>query len=111
MPLLLSEDFVRNKLGKLMAGRAERLFRDSKLTGLALRARRLADGTFTKDWFVLQLVPGKSNPRKIPIGKHATFDADTARRQARTMLQAISRGDDPAAEKAARKAAPIWEDL
>ena len=45
MPYLLSEDFVRNKLGRMMAGRDERLFRDSKLTGFALRVRRAADGT------------------------------------------------------------------
>ena len=44
MPCLLSEDFVRNKLAKAMAGRTERVFRDSKLTGFLLRARRGAGG-------------------------------------------------------------------
>jgi integrase len=110
MPHLLSEDLVRNKLGRLMAGRDERLFRDSKLTGFALRVRRSTDG-FTKDWFALQTVPGKSNPRKIPIGNHPTFTAGKAREQAQAMLQAVKRGDDPAAERAARKAQPHWEDL
>lgn len=112
MPYLLSEDFVRNKIGRLMAGRDERLFRDSKLTGFALRVRRGADGTsFAKDWFALQPVPGKSNPKKIPIGNHPTFDADNAREQAQGMLQAVKRGDDPVAERAAKKAQPRWEDL
>ena len=100
MPYLLSEDFVRNKLGRLMTGRDERLLRDSKLTGFALRVRHAADGsTFTKDWFALQPVPGKSNPKKIPIGNHPTFNAEMAREQAQTMLQAVKRGDDPVAER------------
>ncbi len=112
MPHLLSEDLVRNKLGRLMAGRDERLFRDSKLTGFALRVRRVADGsTFTKDWFALQPLPGKRNPKKIPIGSYPTFGADKARAEAQGMLQAAKRGDDPAAERAAKKAQPRWEDL
>jgi integrase len=112
MPYLLSEDFVRNKLGRLMAGRDERLFRDSKLTGFALRVRRSAGGTaLAKDWFALQPQPGKSNPKKIPIGNHPTFDADKARAEAQAMLQAVKRGDDPAAERLAKKAQPRWEDL
>jgi hypothetical protein len=118
MPYLLSEDFVRNKLGRLMAGRDERLFRDTKLTGFALRVRRTADGTtFAKDWFALQPQPGKDakgnqkNPKKITIGNHPTFDADKARTEAQGMLQAVKRGDDPAAERAAKKEQPRWEDL
>jgi integrase len=112
MPHLLSEDFCRNKIGKLMSGRDERLFRDSKLTGFALRVRRGADGSaFQRDWFALQPVPGKSNPKKIPIGNYPTFDAEKARAQAQAMLQAVKRGDDPVAERAAKKAQPRWEDL
>jgi integrase len=112
MPYLLSEDLIRNKLGRLMAGRDERLFRDTKLTGFALRVRRAADGTtFTKDWFALQPQPGKTNPKKIPIGNHPTFGADKARAEAQGMLQAVKRGDDPAAERVAKKAQPRWEDL
>ena len=56
-------------------------------------------------------MPGKRNPRKIGIGDYPTFPADKAREQAQTMLQAIKRGDDPAAERAAKKALPVWEDL
>ena len=112
MPYLLSEDFVRNKLGRMMAGRDERLFRDSKLTGFALRVRRPAGRTsFAKNWVVLQPQPGKSNPKKIPIGSYPTFGADKARTEAQGMLQAVKRGDDPAAERAAKKAQPRWEDL
>jgi hypothetical protein len=69
MPYLLSEDFVRNRLGRLMAGRDERFFRDSKLTGFLLRVRRAAEGnTLLRTWFIEQPTPGKTNPRKVIIG-------------------------------------------
>ena len=87
-------------------------FRDSKLTGFLLRVRRTAEGgTLLPTWFIEQPVPGKKNPRKIIIGDYPTFPADKAREQAQSMLQAVKRGDDPAAERAAKKAAPTWEDL
>lgn len=94
-----------------MIGRPERFFRDAKLTGFLLRVRRAADDTLLPTWFVEQAVPGKRNPRKIAIGDYPTFPADKAREQAQTMLQAIRRGDDPAAERAAKRALPLWEDL
>jgi integrase len=111
MPYLLSEDFARNKAAKLMAGRAERVFRDSKLTGFLLRVRRGDSGALLSSWFIEQPVPGKSNPRKVPVGTYPTFDAHKARELAQAMLQAVKRGDDPAAERAAKKAQPRWEDL
>jgi integrase len=112
MPYLLSEDFVRNRLGRLMAGRDERFFRDSKLTGFLLRVRRAAEGnTLLRTWFIEQPTPGKTNPRKVIIGDYPTFPADKARDQAQSMLQAVKRGDDPAAERAAKKTAPTWDDL
>ena len=108
MPHLLSEDFVRNRLGRLMAGRDERFFRDSKLTGFLLRVRRAAEGsTFLPTWFIEQPVPGKKNPRKVIIGDYPTFPADKAREQAQSMLQAVKRGDDPAAERARRRRADV----
>lgn len=110
MPLL-SEDFVRNKVAKEMRGRDERVFRDAKLTGFALRVRRLADGTLAKHWFVYLPAQGKSSARKIGIGDHATYPADKARDQAQEMLQAAKRGDDPAAQREAKKALPVWNDL
>lgn len=111
MPFLLSEDFVRNRVNKELAGKPERSFRDAKLTGFVLRVRRLADGSITKTFFVHQPVPGRRNPRKIVIGDHATWPADKAREEAQRMLQAVRRGDDPAAERAAKQALPLWEDL
>jgi integrase len=111
MPSLLSEDFVRNKLAKQMAGRAERVFRDSKLTGFVLRVRRGGGNTLLATWFIEQPAPGKKNPRKVVIGDHPTFTAPKARELAQAMLQAVKRGDDPAAERAAKRTQPRWEDL
>jgi integrase len=111
MPYLLSEDFARNKLAKLMAKRAERVFRDSKLTGFLLRVRRGADDALLPTWLIEQPAPGKKNPRKVTIGDYPTFNAHAARELAQEMLQAIKRGDDPRAERAAKRAAPRWEDL
>ena len=82
----LSEDFVANKVAKALAGRAERTFRDSRLTGFALRVRRLADGRLAKTFFVFEPVPGRRNPRKIVIGDHAAWPAGKAREEAQRML-------------------------
>jgi integrase len=110
MPVL-SENFIASvALGK----RAERFVRDSRLPGFALRLRRKADGSVAKSFFVVQELPtpdGKRRRRKIAIGEHPTFTADAAREEARRMLQAIKVGDDPAAQRAAKRAAPVFEDL
>jgi integrase len=111
MRVLLSEDFLRNRLGKLMAGRAERVFRDAKLGGFALRARRGADGVIATMFFVSQPVPGRTNPRKVVIGDHSTWPAAKARAEAQRLLQTIRRGDDPVAEREAKRGVPVWEDL
>lgn len=110
MPLI-SEDFMR----RLSLGdRPERIFRDSKLPGFALRVRRKSDGSLAKAFFVFQELPspdGKRKRRKLAIGDHPTWTADAARNEARAMLQAIKAGDDPAAQRAAKKAQPLFEDL
>jgi hypothetical protein len=111
MPHLLSEDLVRNKIGKLMAGRRERVLRDSKLTGFLLRARRNASGALLLTWFIERPAPGRKNAAKLIIGDYPTFPADKARELAQAMLQAVKRGDDPAAERAAKRTAARWEDL
>lgn len=111
MPVL-SEDFLRRLV---LGDRQERLFRDSKIPGFALRVRRRADGSLSKSFFVVHELPatidGNRRRRKIAIGDHPTFTADAARDEARAMLQAIRAGDDPAAQRAAKKAAPLFEEL
>ena len=111
MPLL-SEDYVRRI--KLPPGKASAEFRDSKLTGFWLRVRRRADGSLAKAYFVDHLVAlpdGRKVRRKLAIGDSGTFHADKAREEAQRMLQAVRRGESPAAERTARKARPTFETL
>ena len=110
MPVI-SEDLIRRLA---LGDRAERVIRDTRLPGFALRVRRKADGSLAKSFFVFQELPsdgGTRKRRKIAIGDHPTFTADAAREEARRMLQAIKTGDDPAAQRAAKRAAPLFEDL
>jgi integrase len=111
MPVL-SESFVST--ATLSRDRDEVVIRDSKLSGFALRLRRKADGKPSKTYLVYQELPvrdGARKRRKIVIGDSATFPADKARAEAQRMLQAVAAGDDPAAERAAKKAQPLFEDL
>lgn len=111
MPLL-SESFVTG--ATLPRDRDEIVIRDNKLSGFALRIRRKADGRPSKTYLVFQELPvrnGARKRRKIVIGDNATFPADKARAEAQRMLQALAAGDDPAAERAAKKAQPLFEDL
>ena len=108
---IISEDFIRRLS---LAGKDERLFRDSKLPGFALRVRRKSDGSLSKLFFVYHELPkqdGSRRRRKILIGEHPTFPADKARDEAQAMLRALKQGDDPAAARAAKKAAPLFEVL
>lgn len=110
MPVL-SDDFLRRLT---LGDRDERIIRDSKLTGFAVRIRRNADDTLSKVFFVFQELPapdGKRKRRKITIGDHGTYPAEKARAEAQAMLQAVKAGDDPAAARAAKKAQPLFEDL
>ena len=111
MPIL-SDNFVSSTT--LPRDRDELIIRDSKLAGFALRLRRKADGKASKIFLVFQELPardGTRKRRKIIIGDHATYPAEKARAEAQSMLQAIDRGDDPAAARAAKKAQPLFEDL
>lgn len=97
-----------------LGSRNELIIRDSKLTGFALRIRRKADGKLSRTFFVVYEAPAASGPRKrkkISIGDYPTFSAEVAREEARRMLQAYERGDDPAAERRAKRDAPLLEKL
>ncbi|QPB21112.1 integrase arm-type DNA-binding domain-containing protein [Rhizobium sp. 007] len=111
MPLL-SEDFIRR--AKLPEGVNEKVIRDSKLTGFILRMRRSAAGETVKAFFVEHVVDnpdGSKKRSKTSVGIYGTFTANAARAEAQTMLQAAKRGEDPAAERAAKKARKRFEAL
>lgn len=97
-----------------LGDKPERLFRDSRLPGVALRLRRRADGSVSKLFLFIQELPGEEGQRrrrKIVIGEHPAFSADKARKEAEGMVRALRRGDDPAGIRAAKRAQPLFEDL
>ena len=75
---------------------------DSKLAGFGLRVE--ASGTKT---FIARYRAdggGRSAPRRfLTIGRFGTLTAEEARRQAKTVLGAAAKGDDPADERQAKR--------
>ena len=107
----ISEDLIKRTV---LGERREIVIRDTQLTGFTLRIRRGANGGLLRTFMVLaeQAKPGgKRQRRKFVIGSHPTWTAEKAREQASEMLRAIGRGEDPAAIKAEKRAAPRFPDL
>jgi hypothetical protein len=85
------------------------------------RRREVPDGLLTGLYFVVQPSGAKSwavryrhggQPRKLTLGAYPMLELGHARDAARTALQAVSKGEDPAAlKKAARAAMPTDRDL
>ncbi|MFG1420515.1 tyrosine-type recombinase/integrase [Roseixanthobacter liquoris] len=75
---------------------------DSKLAGFALRVE--ASGTKT---FVVRYRAddgGRSAPRRfVTIGRYGTLTVDEARKQAKTILGAAAKGDDPANDRGKKR--------
>ncbi len=109
----ITEDLIARRLGKHLADRSECVIRDDKLTGFSIRVRKLADGGLSKTFFIDRLEKGKR--KKTVIGMHPTFGVEAARAEATTMLQAVKKGDDPAAERIRKKEAltlaELWTDF
>ncbi|MGV8832956.1 MAG: tyrosine-type recombinase/integrase [Devosia sp.] len=108
---VITDNFVeRLRLGDKM----ETIVRDSRLKGFAIRARRLADGSVSKCYFVMvedRPEGGVRKRRKVTIGDSSKFTADAAREVATQMLQSHAIGDDPARQRKAKKEAPTFSDL
>lgn len=97
-----------------LGDRDELIIRDGKLTGFCLRIRRKAGDKLARTFFVMYEIPGEDGKRKrkkVAIGDYPTFKADDARAQAQSMLQAHANGDDPAAQRKAKREAPTFEKL
>ena len=108
--LKLTDDAIsRISLGD----KSERFVRDSRDTGFAIRLRRRTDGTIRRTFCVIYEVSssGKRKRRKLFIGDHPTFSSEDARDEARKLLQAVAKGDDPRAERQDKKTAITLSDF
>src|SRR5262249_30396953 len=86
-----------------LGAKNEEIVWDTTLPRFGLRMqRRHSDGTVLKRFIVQYRVPGGRKPR-LTIGPAETLGVDQARRKAREALAKVDLGQDPAADKAARR--------
>jgi len=95
--------------------KGEVLFRDSRLAGFAVRARRLADGAIRRDFLVswqYRNGEGKRVSRRVFIGQHGNpWTADAARAEATRLLEAREKGGRVVSAKQAAKSERTVADL
>lgn len=87
-------------IDKLEAGKERREVADAGMPGLRLIIQRKPSGT--KSWCVRYRYAGRS--RKLTLGTYPRIDLVKARERAKDALEAIERGEDPAADRKATKA-------
>jgi hypothetical protein len=75
------------------AGKDQSFYRDETLKGFALRIT--AGGV--KSFVVETRINGRV--KRVTLGKYGNITAEEARKQAKTLLGSVARGDDPIAEK------------
>jgi integrase len=95
---------------KLADGGAERVLWDSELKGFGVRVQKGGGKSYVLHY---RVGTGRSAPlRKLTIGRHGSpWTPETARREAKSLLGMIEDGADPAADKLARRQAPIVAEL
>ena len=74
-------------------GKDQTFFRDETLKGFALRIT--CSGV--KSFIVETRINGKV--KRVTLGKYGNITAEEARKQAKSLLGSVARGDDPIAEK------------
>lgn len=108
MPAKLTEGFVAEAAPPATGST---LYYDTEITGFAVRVfaptRRHPKGARS---FVLNYFSGGVE-RRIRIGRHPLWSAAAARKEAEGLRKQIDRGEDPAADKRARREAPTIADL
>ena len=85
-------------LGDEIAGR---IVRDDELAGFGVR--RNGDGSAT---YLVEYRAGRGRgfpTRRLSLGRHGALTPNQARQEARQVLARVARGEDPAADRTARK--------
>src|SRR3954447_24955668 len=88
---------------------AEAVLWDTEVKGFGVRVQRGGSKSYIVHY---RVGTGRGAPlRKLTIGQHGAWTAETARKEAKRLLGKVEDGADPAADKIARKEAPIVADL
>lgn len=90
---------TKSVIDKLEAipGKDQSFYRDETLKGFALRIT----SSGMKSFVVETRINGKV--KRVTIGKYGNITAEEARKQAKSLLGSVARGDDPLAEKKTKK--------
>tara|TARA_Y100000588_G_scaffold280842_1_gene297848 strand:+ start:452 stop:871 length:420 start_codon:yes stop_codon:yes gene_type:complete len=78
-------------------GKTQTFYRDDSLKGFALRVT----STGVKSFIVETRISGKV--KRVTLGKYGNLTVEEARKQAKSLLGSVARGDDPIAEKKTKK--------
>jgi integrase len=87
---------------KLPDGKKDVIHFDSELRGFGFRLRQRDGGRLRRSWIVQYFTGGRT--RRIKLGSAETLTASEARAAARRLLARIELGDDPQAERQAKRA-------
>ena len=86
----------------LPAGKSDAIYFDDALPGFGCRLRRGAAGRVLKSW-VVQYRRGGRRTRRALLGSAEVLGAEKARAAAKVLLAKVALGQDPQADKAARR--------
>jgi integrase len=108
LPRCFPEEAVKLKLDAktaaaltLSKGRNEDIAWDAEAEGFGFRLRRRADGGLHRTWIVQYRANGRT--RRITVGSAERLTPAEARQAARKLLARVELGDDPQAEREAKR--------
>ncbi|MBX4898592.1 site-specific integrase [Rhizobium bangladeshense] len=105
----ISAEITLSLLKRVEAGESEYLVSDTSTTGFAVRVRPSGAMSYV---VLYRYGSGRSGiPRKYTIGSTKKVTPDEARRIAKTVLAEVVQGGDPAKEKSAERASPMFDTL
>jgi len=96
---------LRN-LKEIETASKDAIYWDDDLAGFGLRIKPSGIKSY-----LIQYRDRRGRSKRLTIGKHGVFTPEEARREARNLLAAVARGEDPAGARAEARRAPTVADL